>query len=97
MLARRYLPCRNLGNAAGRRSAGDAGRQLQRADSAKLYEYLRADRPIIALTDPVGDTATTLRQAGVPKIARIDSAEEIEAILSEFSKARRRGAHLQPA
>ncbi len=51
---------------------------------AKLYEYLRADRPIIALTDPVGDTATTLRQAGVPKIARIDSAEEIAAILSEF-------------
>ncbi len=28
---------------------------------AKLYEYVRAGRPILALTDPAGDTARTLR------------------------------------
>jgi hypothetical protein len=31
---------------------------------AKLYEYLRARRPILALTDAAGDTAQTLADAG---------------------------------
>ncbi|HEX8013412.1 MAG TPA: glycosyltransferase, partial [Casimicrobiaceae bacterium] len=43
---------------------------------AKLYEYLRAGRPVVALTDPRGDTAGVLRDAGIYTIARLDSAEE---------------------
>jgi Glycosyltransferase Family 4 len=49
---------------------------------AKLYEYLRCRRPILGLTDPVGDTAEALRQAGCDHIARLDSSKQIaEALL----------------
>jgi len=44
---------------------------------AKLYEYLRASRPILALTEPNGDTANVLRNAGLDMIARLDSVDEI--------------------
>jgi len=51
---------------------------------AKVYEYLRCMRPIIAFTDPSGDTAELLRRAGVRNIARLDSAEEIALELQRF-------------
>ena len=51
---------------------------------AKLYEYLRARRPILALTDPAGDTAKTLDAAGVGLVARLDSRLEIESALVQF-------------
>lgn len=50
---------------------------------AKLYEYLRAGRPVLALTDPGGDTAAALRDAGAGKVVRIDSRAEIgEGVLA---------------
>jgi glycosyltransferase involved in cell wall biosynthesis len=58
---------------------------------AKLYEYLRANRPIAALTDPAGDTAKTLESAGVRLIARLDSAEDIERTLLIFMDQIRNG------
>ena len=54
---------------------------------AKLYEYMRAGRPILALTDPSGDTAATLRCAGVHTIARLDSVDEIADLLGRFKEA----------
>lgn len=48
---------------------------------AKLYEYLRAKRPIVALTDPDGDTARTLEAAGTGLLARLNSQMEIESAL----------------
>jgi glycosyltransferase involved in cell wall biosynthesis len=60
---------------------------------AKLYEYLRARRPILALTDPSGDTASTLRNAGIDTIARLESKEEILRLLVHFLELlRRQGA-----
>jgi hypothetical protein len=58
---------------------------------AKLYEYLRARRPILALTDPAGDTAQTLDALGAGTIARLDSAAEIEAALLRFLQEIRGG------
>ena len=58
---------------------------------AKLYEYLRAERPILALTDPQGDTARTLEGAGAGTIVRLDSQEEIEAALPAFLDQVRQG------
>ena len=56
---------------------------------AKLYEYLRTGRPVMALTDPQGDTAATLLQAGVTEMAQLDSVPQIEALLPRFvSKVR---------
>ncbi len=51
---------------------------------AKLYEYLRARRPILALTDPIGDTAATLRTAGVDTIAPLDEKHAIMEAISRF-------------
>jgi glycosyltransferase involved in cell wall biosynthesis len=51
---------------------------------AKLYEYLRARRPILALTDAAGDTAASLRQAGIDTIGPLDSREGIMAALMDF-------------
>jgi len=61
---------------------------------AKLYEYIRAGRPILCLTDPAGDTATVLREAGVSRTARLDSAEEIAALIAHHLKTG--GVDLRP-
>ena len=54
---------------------------------AKLYEYLRARRPILALTDSAGDTAQALRDAGGANIAPLDDQVAIMAALSAFVQA----------
>jgi len=59
---------------------------------AKLYEYLRAGRPIFALTDHAGDTAATLRACGVETIADLASASDIEARLPAFLEMLRAGS-----
>ena len=63
------------------------GGQVKTQVPAKIYEYLRAGRPILALTAPEGDTARVLRRAGVEHIAPIDSpmhiARELEAVVLE--------------
>ncbi|WP_229417378.1 glycosyltransferase [Massilia sp. Root418] len=65
---------------------------------AKLYEYLRARRPILALTDSDGDTAATLRQAGVDSIAPLDRKDAIIEALPRFLEQVRQGtAPLAPA
>lgn len=58
---------------------------------AKLYEYLRAGRPIVALTDPAGDTADALRRAGVHASGRLDDAAEIGAILRRVLSGDKQG------
>ena len=51
---------------------------------AKVYEYLRAKRPILALTDPEGDTAAVLKTTGIGTVASLDSKEEITRSMIEF-------------
>jgi glycosyltransferase involved in cell wall biosynthesis len=51
---------------------------------AKLYEYLRTRRPILALTDPAGDTARSLQTYGLSRMARLDSVSQIEQSLTQF-------------
>jgi glycosyltransferase involved in cell wall biosynthesis len=51
---------------------------------AKIYEYLRAGRPIVCLSDQAGDTVEVLRQAGVHGGAALDSAEQIERALEDL-------------
>ncbi len=51
---------------------------------AKVYEYLRSGSPIMCLSDPQGDTAETLRRAGVTAIAPLDDPQAIAALLVEF-------------
>lgn len=51
---------------------------------AKLYEYLRAQRPILGLTDPAGDTGRKLLELGFPHVARLESAGEIAIAIRDF-------------
>ena len=48
---------------------------------AKLYEYVRCGKPILALTDPKGDTAAALEDMGAGLIAPLDSPAEITTAL----------------
>lgn len=63
---------------------------------AKVYEYLRAGRPILGLTDPIGDTAGVLRGAGLPDIVSINSVEAIEAALPGLVRRWRAGEVVLP-
>jgi hypothetical protein len=51
---------------------------------AKLYEYLRARRPILGLADPVGDTAGAMKAAGVRHIAKLEDADAVERTFAAF-------------
>jgi glycosyltransferase involved in cell wall biosynthesis len=51
---------------------------------AKIYEYLRAGRPIVCLSDPQGDTVGVLRRAGVDMFAALDSVDQIETLLTHL-------------
>jgi len=64
---------------------------------AKVYEYLRCQRPIIALTDSAGDTASLLRKAGIQNIGPLDSAEEIGLELRRFLDQAKHGAAALPS
>ncbi len=65
---------------------------------AKIYEYLRARRPIVCLADPDGDTESILRAAGVNDCARLASSDEIAALLPAWADRVRAGmAHLPDA
>jgi glycosyltransferase involved in cell wall biosynthesis len=50
----------------------------------KVYEYLRARRPILALTDLAGDTARLLETSGVRHIAPLDDATAIASVVLAF-------------
>jgi glycosyltransferase involved in cell wall biosynthesis len=56
---------------------------------AKVYEYLRAGRPILGLADSAGDTAGVLRGAGLDGLAALESADDIGAALIRFLEALR--------
>lgn len=51
---------------------------------AKLYEYLRARRPLLALTDAAGDTAALLKEVGIDSVGPLDDSAAIEATLERF-------------
>lgn len=72
--------------------AGNCNEQIP----AKLYEYLRCRRPILALTDPQGDTAGLLRRAGIDHVARLDSPDDIERELRRFVGQVRGGSAVLP-
>ena len=61
---------------------------------AKLYEYLRARRPIVCLSDAAGDTVQALRAAGVALQADLARPEEIAELLQRFVAGGDRAAFL---
>lgn len=51
---------------------------------AKLYEYFRAGKPVFALTDKAGNTAETIREAGIDDIVDLTDKNEIKQQLVTF-------------
>jgi glycosyltransferase involved in cell wall biosynthesis len=63
---------------------------------AKAYEYLRLEKPILALTSMSGDTATLLRETGGTTIANLADESSIVRGLSRFLESVRNGTHPLP-
>ncbi|MDC8786165.1 glycosyltransferase [Roseateles koreensis] len=63
---------------------------------AKIYEYFRAGRPVFGLTDPRGDTAATLRAAGLQEIVALDSIDAIASALPRWLDQLRTGTASLP-
>lgn len=61
---------------------------------AKIYEYFRAQRPILALTDSQGDTAKALLEAGQGSIVALDNKDAIKAGLEGFLRKVRAGEEI---
>ncbi len=59
---------------------------------AKIYEYYRAGKPILALADPAGISAQMLRDVGVRDIADIADQSAIATTLENMLDAMRRKA-----
>ena len=59
---------------------------------AKVYEYFRAARPVLTLTDATGDTAAAVREAGLDHIVPLDDADGIERGLGAFLDGLRDGS-----
>lgn len=51
---------------------------------AKVYEYMRCQKPILALTDPEGETGQLLRSVGVQSIALLEAKDEIQRAVEQF-------------
>jgi glycosyltransferase involved in cell wall biosynthesis len=65
---------------------------------AKLYEYLGAGRPILALAEPDGDVAEVLRASGAPyRLASPSRPEEVRQALVEMVEAVGQGTVGAPA
>ncbi|WP_232251277.1 glycosyltransferase [Janthinobacterium sp. 1_2014MBL_MicDiv] len=58
---------------------------------AKLYEYLRCRRPVLALTDLAGDTAAKLRHCGIDTIGQLASSGDCARALLRFLELARQG------
>jgi hypothetical protein len=63
---------------------------------AKVYEYLRLAKPILALTSPAGDTASLLAEAGGATIVDLKDEDAIVAVLPAFLNRIRDGSHPLP-
>lgn len=60
------------------------GREANKQVPAKLFEYLRAGKPILALVDREGDSARILRENDVGLLASMEDAREIAGVLRRF-------------
>jgi len=58
---------------------------------AKVYEYLYVGKPILALTDPRGDTGQLLANVGVPHVAALEDKAAIKRSLVDFVAAMKSG------
>jgi glycosyltransferase involved in cell wall biosynthesis len=59
--------------------------------SGKVFEYLAAGRPILAVVPPDGEAAALIRSTGAGTVVAPDDVEGMAAALSELDEQRRAG------
>ena len=64
--------------------------------AAKVYEYLRLGKPILALTDSKGDTASFLRKTGGATIVDLMDENSLFELLPKFLEMLRNNTHPVP-
>lgn len=64
---------------------------------AKAYEYLRLNKPILALTTMLGDTAALLQQVGGATIVDLPDEDAIYEALPQFLQKVRAESHSRPS
>ena len=69
----------------------DAGGRGRGVLTAKIFEYLAAERPILAAVPPDGDAAALIREAGAGPVVGPDDAEGMAAALAELQQRWRDG------
>ena len=74
----------------------DAGRAGRGILSAKLFEYLAAGRPILAVVPPDGEAATLVRETGAGVVVAPDDVDGIAASLAELERRWRAGELEEP-
>jgi glycosyltransferase involved in cell wall biosynthesis len=63
---------------------------------AKVYEYLRLNKPILALTDAKGETAALLKRCGGVKVVDLENEEQLVEELPGFFEHVRQGRYPKP-
>lgn len=84
-----FLPRIDYRSALSEMLAADALLLFQARNSnfqipAKAYEYLRAGRPLLAVVDPAGDSATLMRDHAHSAVVDIESEVAIQRCLESF-------------
>ncbi len=64
------------------------GKNFNTQIPAKIYEYMRSGRPVMALLDLAGDTARQLEKIGSSILVDIDSRQDIQSELRGWTSAR---------
>ena len=72
------------------------GKSCDRQIPAKVYEYLRLGKPLLALTSDSGESAALLRSTGGATIVDIDDEIAIASAICEFHAAVIAGTHPGP-
>jgi len=60
------------------------GSDCNRQIPAKIYEYIRARKPMLAMVDPAGETFRLLQQMGIYTTVRLDDKAAIEERLESY-------------
>jgi glycosyltransferase involved in cell wall biosynthesis len=74
----------------------DAGGRGRGVLTAKIFEYLAAERPILAAVPPDGDAAALIREAGAGLVVPPEDVEAIAGALRELGRRWREGGLEQP-
>lgn len=95
------LPALAYEEALQEMQAADALLALQSDDCAdqvpaKVYEYIRARRPILGLTNTATDTGRLLLQAGVGPVCALTDANQIAMALRSMFQAHQQGVPVTP-